>query len=302
MPFLKRFLVPLLALSILLPSQAKESLLEKPRTLLILGDSITQAGNYVTFFDAWLVRQFPDRRYKVINAGVASETVSGLSEEGHAGGRFPRPDLHERLGRVLAKAKPDLILACYGMNCGIYQPFNEARFNAYQEGQKKLHAEAKKHQSEIIHITPPYFDNHGKSGFNYNEVLTKYSQWLVAQRSHGWLVCDLHSEMQQTIESKKKAAPKFTVQHDRVHPNGQGHWLMTQSLIRYFGDPESAKLHSPNQLLDKQQLKAVQKRMTLWRNAIHFETKPKRPGVPMKNTLDQAAAEVKQLEPLIYSK
>jgi hypothetical protein len=41
----------------------------------------------------------------VIDAGPPSETVSGLSEEGHAGGQFPRPDLVERLTRVLAVTK-----------------------------------------------------------------------------------------------------------------------------------------------------------------------------------------------------
>ena len=30
---------------------------------------------------------------------------------GHAGGAFPRPDLHERLHRVLEKTKPDLVFA-----------------------------------------------------------------------------------------------------------------------------------------------------------------------------------------------
>ena len=50
-----------------------------------------------------------------------------MSEEGHAGGKFPRPDLHERLDRALPKTKPDLVFACYGMNDGIYLPLDEAR-------------------------------------------------------------------------------------------------------------------------------------------------------------------------------
>jgi hypothetical protein len=89
-------------------ASASEKLLEGKKTILILGDSITQAGDYVMNFDAWLVKKCPARRFVVINAGVGSETVSGLSEENHAGGRFPRPDLHERLDRVLAKTKPEL--------------------------------------------------------------------------------------------------------------------------------------------------------------------------------------------------
>ena len=69
-----------------------------------------------------------------LDLGLPSETVSGLTEPGHAGGAFPRPDLHERLDRVLEKTKPDLLVACYGMNDGIYYPFSEDRFAKYKEG------------------------------------------------------------------------------------------------------------------------------------------------------------------------
>ena len=61
---------------------------------------------------------------RVIDMALPSETVSGLSENGHAGGKFPRPDLLERLDQVLRISRPDVVIACYGMNCGIYQPFN----------------------------------------------------------------------------------------------------------------------------------------------------------------------------------
>ena len=214
------------------------------QTILFLGDSITQAGLYVTDFDAWLVKKFPEKRFTVINAGVSSETISGLSEEGHAGGRFPRPDLHERLERVLEKTKPDLIIACYGMNCGIYQPLDEERFKAFKNGQLKLRDAAKKHGATIVHVTPPIFDNHGKPGFDYDEVLRAYSQWLVGQRKAGWHVVDLHSEMRAKVDARKSDKPSFTVQRDKIHPNAAGHWMMAQSLIAFFGDAKSAALPS----------------------------------------------------------
>lgn len=151
-------------------ASASEKLLEDKKTILVLGDSITQAGDYVTDFDAWLVKKYPERRFTVINAGVASETISGLSEDNHAGGRFPRPDLHERLERVLAKTKPDLIIACYGMNCGIYKELDEERSARFRDGLIRLRAAAKTYNAEIVHMTPPMFDNHGKPGFDYDSV------------------------------------------------------------------------------------------------------------------------------------
>src|ERR1041385_874446 len=98
------------------------------KRVVFLGDSITYSGTYVAMVEAYFLTRRPDRVIEFINLGLPSETVSGLSEDGHAGGQFPRPDLHERLARVLKQTKPDLIFACYGMNDGIYLPLNEERF------------------------------------------------------------------------------------------------------------------------------------------------------------------------------
>ena len=110
------------------PRPEPRELLKQSRRIVFLGDSITAAGLYVAYVEAWLVSQPMPQRPEIICAGLPSETVSGLSEAGHAGGRFPRPDLAERLERVLAIAKPDLVFACYGINCGIYEPFDQERF------------------------------------------------------------------------------------------------------------------------------------------------------------------------------
>ena len=120
----------------LLGWSATSSAAEPPEAeiILFLGDSITYQGTYVTVIEAALITQYPDRNYRIINLGLGSETVSGLSEEGHAGGRFLRPDLHERLDRALKQAQPDLVIACYGMNDGIYLPLADDRFAAYQKG------------------------------------------------------------------------------------------------------------------------------------------------------------------------
>ncbi len=281
-------------------ASASEKLLDGKRTILVLGDSITQAGDYVTYFDAWLVRKFPDKRFTVINAGVSSETISGLSEENHAGGKFPRPDLHERLERVLAKTKPDLIISCYGMNCAIYKELDDERIARFRDGNMRLREAAQKYKAELVYVTPPIFDNKGKAGFDYDTVLSAYSAWMVKQREQGWNVVDLHSEMRAKVDQAKVSQPGFTVQKDGVHPDSAGHWMMAQSLIAYFGDPESAKLKSADELLDSARLGAISQRMKIYQKAIHAETKPLRPGVPQGGTLASAAVEAKALEERIY--
>lgn len=289
-------------LSVSATGNASEALLDERRKILFLGDSITQAGTYVANFDAWLVKRFPNQRFTVINAGLGSETISGLSEKNHAGGKFPRPCLFERLERVLAKTTPDLIIACYGMNCGIYKPLEEERYARYKNGILRLRAAARQYGAEIIHVTPPIFDNHGKAGFNYDSVLKTYAEWLVQQREQGWCVADLHSEMRTKVNHAKEQDQEFTVQKDRIHPNTDGHWIMAQCLINYFGDPASAKLSSAQELLDNSKLDAIKKRMRSYQKAIHAETKPLRPGVPQGGTLESSSADAKGLEEYIYGK
>lgn len=128
------------------------------KRVLVLGDSITYGGDYVAYLEAYLKLKFPDQPLNILNLGLPSETVSGLSEKGHAGGRFPRPDLHERLDRTLEHIKPEIVLACYGMNCGIYHPYGTDRFEAYRVGVRRLRDRVLARGAEMIHITPPVFD------------------------------------------------------------------------------------------------------------------------------------------------
>jgi len=147
------------------------------KRILFIGNSITCAGTYIEYIDAYLSVHYPKQRHEIINAGLPSETVSGLSEVGHANGEFPRPDLHERLKRVLDKVKPDLVFASYGMNDGIYLPHDDKRFKKFKKGIEWLHIEVEKTGAEIIHITPTIF--RGKNWEAYANVLDIYSDWLI---------------------------------------------------------------------------------------------------------------------------
>src|SRR5437667_12345012 len=99
-------------------------LLKDGQRIVFLGDSNTYAGKFITYLDAYLCTRFPDQRFELINLGLPSETVSGLSEADHP---YPRPNVHERVDRVFELTKPDVLVICSGMNDGIYSPFSEER-------------------------------------------------------------------------------------------------------------------------------------------------------------------------------
>ena len=126
--------------------------------IVFLGDSITHSRPIHRIRRRLLRLQNPQAHRELLNLGLPSETLSGLSEPGHADGKFPRPDLDERLDRILEKTKPDLVVACYGMNDGIYYPPSDERLAKYQEGIRFLRERAVAAGAKVLHVTPPVFD------------------------------------------------------------------------------------------------------------------------------------------------
>jgi len=88
--YLRLTIVCLLVLS-LVRAAAAEPFPKGVHRILFLGNSITYAGGYIVDIEAYFTTHYPKRHFEFINVGLPSETVSGLSEPGHAGGRPPRP-------------------------------------------------------------------------------------------------------------------------------------------------------------------------------------------------------------------
>ncbi len=288
---------------------AVRTLIDGARRIVFLGDSITASGQYVSYFNAWLLSTRPKQAATVIDAGLPSETVSGLSEDGHAGGQFPRPDLAERLDRVLAATKPDLVIACYGMNCGIYQPLDEQRFERYRQGMTALKAAVERAGAKFIVVTPPIYDDQQKPlPFKYNEVLDRYSQWLVERRGDGWTVIDLHGPMSREVERRRADDPKFTFDPDGVHPNEAGHWFIARQLIAACGDTTAAGAATPAEMLSVHHappalLPLIEQRVGVLRDAYVGAAGHKRPGIapglPLPEADKRAADLTDQIQKLL---
>ena len=202
------------------------------KRVVFLGDSITQAGGYIGFTTYYLEKLHPKKDFDVIGLGLASETLSGLSEVGHAGGKFPRPCLFERLGRLLDKVKPDVVFACYGINDGIYLPLDKDRFAAFQKGVTKLIEQCKEAGvKQIFLITPPIYDfTPKKDEFNYDAVLTEYAKWETGLKVDGVTVIDLHTAMRKAREAR---TTPFS--GDKVHPGDDGQLLIAKTILAAIG-------------------------------------------------------------------
>ncbi len=282
------------------------------KRIVFLGNSITWAGMYVHEVEAYLRVQYPGRQFDVINVGLPSETVSGLSEPGHADGQFPRPDLHERLARVLQQTKPDLVFACYGMNDGIYMPFDTGRFQKFKEGINWMHDEVEQTGARLIHLTPPDYDEVRGKSMGYTNVLDIYSGWLLSKKkSSKWEVIDIHTPMKKYLLHHRKNDSTFALAPDGVHPGEAGHWIIAKQILQHLGFKKVSKstgiVESLQQITDAAALlKLVASRQNMLRDAWLTATKHIRPGLPVGLPLKEAESKanevLQEIEALIQHK
>lgn len=282
----------------------------KAKRILVIGDSITYDGHYVEYVQEALLLAQPGTKVPLLDVALPSETVSGLSEVGHAGGKFPRPDLHERLDRVLAQVKPDLVIASYGENDGIYAPFSEERFAKFKEGILWLRARVAAVHARLIHLTPSGFDPRpiwakvapaGRETATapyagYDEVLSRYSQWLVDQRAEGWEVIDVHTAFGNALAAHRLTDHDFSfARKDGVHPDPAGHAVIAGAILAAWGYPADvvkaplAWAAQPDELTT-----TIRARNTLlkdaWLTATGHQRPGMKPGLPLAQAEPQADA------------
>ena len=282
-------------------ARAADEMLPGAGRVLFLGDSITYSGQYVESVEAYFATRSPGRQIEFLNLGLPSETVSGLSEEGHAGGKFSRPDLHERLARVLEKTKPDTVIACYGMNDGIYLPFAEPRFAAFSNGLARLRERVVAAGAKMIHVTPPVFDEKRGHGPGYASTLDRYADWMLGQRAAGWEVVDFHGPMNRVLVERRKADPQFFLASDGVHAGEVGHWIMAKQLLLHLGAKDLSNIENAAEMVRVHPsgaplLKLVQQKQRLLKDAWLTDAGHKRPGMNKGLPLSEVQAKSAEMD------
>lgn len=258
------------------------------KRIVFLGDSITQSGGYIAFTTYYLEKLHPTRDFDILGLGLASETLSGLSEDGHAGGKFPRPCLFERLDRLLEKSKPQIVFACYGMNDGIYLPLDKDRSAKFQQGVAKLIDQCRKAGVQrVFLITPPIYDLTPKKGeFNYDSVLTEYARWESSLKLPAVTVIDLHTAMRKARDTR---STPFS--GDKIHPGDDGHLLMAKTILAALGlavpDEKLATIKADPLFKLVEQKRAL--RSAAWMKHIGYTREKVVPPAPLGTTERDAA-------------
>jgi lysophospholipase L1-like esterase len=216
--------------------------------ILFFGDSITQSGQYVNNFELYLLTRYPKKQFFIINHGISSETLSGLSEPDHDP---PRPCALDRFTRDVANWKPDIIFACFGMNDGIYHPFSKERFERFKQGVESLieRVRTETPRARLVLVTPPPFDPYRRQvgddsaqhfgykfpAIDYDETLRQYSQWMTTTNFPGVAVVDVNQALTEHLRLRRRNEVSFFLAGDGVHPDETGHWLIAACILEACG-------------------------------------------------------------------
>ena len=235
--------------------QRKEDFLSA-NTVVFLGGTNTHGGEFIAQIEAMLLLNY-EKTPTIINLGLPTETVTGLSEPSHP---YPRPNLMDRLDSALEKTNPDFVFVSYGVDEGLYHPFDENRFQAFKKGIQELIAKANKQGAKVVLITPLPADMQelkkkamlaepGATEFsrkkvyeNYDEeVIAKYAAWLKEFKNDDsvYAVIDAYSLVKQFISNQQEANSKFSYSADGFHVHKAAHRILAYAILDAFGFDES---------------------------------------------------------------
>ncbi len=244
-PLLALLLLPSLCLAAEIPGY-----LARDSRVVFLGDSNTAGGDYVALVDAALRKALGEEAPEILNLGLSSETCTGLSEPDHP---FLRPNVHNRLERVLSMARPDAVVACYGMNDGIYYPPDPERFAAYQEGIRSLVGRARASGAVVVLLTPQAFDplplaprgkllpaeapkfSYLEVYENYDSVIGRYGEWVLSQTEGVERTIDIQGPLRDRLAEARRSDPGFSMAPDGVHYDRRGHRIMARAILESWG-------------------------------------------------------------------
>lgn len=217
-----------------LPAQNTFSLKDGDR-VVFYGDSITEQRLYTTFAETYCVTRFPAMKIAFVHSGWGGDRVGG-------GGGGP---IDVRLRRDVFAYKPTVMTIMLGMNDGSYRAFDQAVFDTYSAGIKRI-VESVRGAVPGIRVTliepSPYDDVTREPGFpgGYNAVLVRYGDFLKQFAQENSLgLADLNTPVAAALRKAFSDDPETAkrIVPDRVHPGAGGHLLMAEALLHSWNAP-----------------------------------------------------------------
>jgi len=229
----------LFGLILFLTACSSTDLFQQNQKVLFIGDSITKQGQFIKVIETFLEKEKPNLSLQLVNAGLNSETVSGLSEPIH---EPPRPFLFDRLDALLKKENPDLVFFCYGINDGIYHPFSVANFQKYKSGVERFLNKMEDQNIPVILLTPPPFGIKKAAKENLEASTDENYSWKnpyhdynleVMQKFRDYILSIQHPSVKKIINIYQplKDHQDIAYGNDPIHPTIKGHELLGNTIL-----------------------------------------------------------------------
>lgn len=201
---------------------------KEPKTIVFLGDSITnrgmRPGGYIDLIKRELHKRGKSKKYKLIGAGHEGNTV---------------PDLQGRVEQDVIARNPDLVVIYIGINDvwkSTNNPPNHTPVNAYEAGLREIINKIKDSGAKVILCTPSVIGELVEGGNPQDVMLDEYSEISrkVAYETNSKL-CDLRKAFisylsKHNTENKEKGILTL----DRVHLNDLGNQLVATKIIKHL--------------------------------------------------------------------
>lgn len=210
------------------PFQAKDR-------VIFVGNSITEAGAYVSYVYLYYMTHFPGRPLVIMNGGVGGDRAA---------------EMYRRLDYDVMAKHPNVLVLTFGMNDTGYFEFNQA--NADETAQQRIAASAENYGkiearlkampnvTKILMSSPPYDEISDLKGDVFrgkSKAMLKIAEFQEASaKKNNWGFVDLLRPLTAINERLLRQDPTSTgLGHDRIHPGNAGHLIMAAQFLKDQG-------------------------------------------------------------------
>ncbi|WP_413161649.1 SGNH/GDSL hydrolase family protein [Capilliphycus salinus ALCB114379] len=209
--------------------------LQGKQKIILLGDSITQAGGnyggYVWLMQRYLNTLFPQSKIELIQAGISGQTSV---------------DLQQRFQQDVLDKKPDLVTINVGVN-DIIQSFktapneseNTANIDRYRQNLTAMVKAAKARNIDVLLLSPTIIseDLNSRENIRLREYIA-VMRAVATQNQCRFL--DLNLPFRDVILTYQRygGQSQNILTRDGVHPNLAGHQILAYTILKSWGIPE----------------------------------------------------------------
>ncbi|MES2308180.1 MAG: SGNH/GDSL hydrolase family protein [Verrucomicrobiota bacterium] len=202
---------------------AKELEALKNSKVAVIGDSITEQKLYARFIELYLTVCQPQLGTSSFQYGWSGEKAVGF---------LSRMDLD------LDFYRPTFATLCYGMNDGLYKPFDATVGDAYEKPLVQIVQKLKKNGAFVVVGGPGavdsfYFKRIPSEVYNQNlEKLSEIAKKIAADNQFPY--ADVHGTMMEVMAKAKAAlGNEYEVGGgDGIHPQSNGHLIMAYAFLK----------------------------------------------------------------------